>query len=157
MVATSLKSSIDLTNILPETNKTIEDFLEIKSKDRDWKPKEDIQRILTASKKPSIGIRSCLPTDTKVNSFTTHRTRSSEPILQKSETEELYSEFTDQEIANIHGLAGYELKTVAKWNRYILGMGVTCMFKYIAERLKKAIINDYKEFKQEKATIELVA
>lgn len=157
MVATSLKTAIDLTNLLPETNKTIEDFLDIKTKDREWKPKEDIQRLLTAFRKPSIGIRSCFPTSKKSHTATCHSTRSTEPCLQKSEHEELYSEFTNQEIAKIHGLVGYKLKGVSKWDRFVIGNGVSDMFFIISCRLKEAIIKEYKEFKQETATINLVA
>ncbi|WP_152633374.1 DNA cytosine methyltransferase [Aliarcobacter butzleri] len=157
MIATALKSSINLENLLPKTDKTIEDFLVIKSKDREWKRIEDVPRLLSASRKPTVGVRSCLPTDIKANTFTTHRTRSSEQALRKSKDEELYSEFTDEEIANIHGLVDYKLTNTAKWNRYVLGNGVTDMFFYIAKRLKQAIISEYNQFKTKEATISLVA
>ena len=140
LLATASKESINLENLLPQTNKTIDDFLDVKSKDRDWKPKEEIQRLLGASKKPKIGgIRYCLPTDTKCNTFTTLKTRHTESCLRKSENEELYSEFTNNEIAKIHGLVDYKLKNVDKWNRIVLGNGVTDMFFHIAKRIKDAM------------------
>lgn len=148
LVATALEKTVNLDDLLPETNKTIEDFLDIKSADRDWKKLEDIQRLLTASKKSTVGIRTCLPTDTKCNTFTTHRTRSTEQALKKSENEDLYSEFTDSEIANIHGLVGYKLKNVAKWNRYVLGNGVTDMFYEVAKRIKRNMIECYRASKE---------
>ena len=86
----------------------------------------------------SVGLRSHLPSERKTNTFTTHSTRSTEPCLKKP-NEELYAEFSIEDIAKIHGVSGSfklpEAKTVA---RQILGQGVTSIFKEIAKRAKFA-------------------
>lgn len=137
----NMKEEISLENLLPETNKTIEDCLEIPIEKREWFKKEEMPRIARAEN--SIGIRAMLPSMKKSNSFTTHSTRSSEPILRHPNFE-LYSEFTNQEIANIHGLVDYKLSGVKTTDRQILGQGVSDMFLYIADRIKSSLKN--KEF-----------
>lgn len=64
-------------------------------------------------------------------------TRHTEPSLQHP-TEDLYYEFTNEDIKKIHGLHDYKLSGVKTWDRYILGNGVVDMFRYVAERIKEA-------------------
>lgn len=124
---------INLNNLLPDSEKTINDCLEIPIEKREWFKKEDMPRIARAEN--SIGIRAMLPSMKKSNSFTTHSTRSSEPILRHPKFE-LYSEFTNQEIANIHGLVDFKLSGTKTTDRQILGQGVSDMFYFIANRIK---------------------
>lgn len=51
----------------------------------------------------------------------------------------LFSEFTNQEIANIHGLVDYKLSGTKTTDRQILGQGVSDMFYFIAHRIKDAL------------------
>ena len=97
------------------------------------KPKDE---FASSRLNEEIGIRYCTPQDSKCNTFTTHATRGTEPIL-KHPTLELYSEFTSQEIANLHGLDGYKLSGVKTLDRQVLGQGVTNFFDAIAKRIKK--------------------
>jgi len=133
----NMNSKIDLSNVLPSNKRTVESILEIPINKRDWKPASEHPRIKRASEKDSIGIRSVLPSDTMINTFTTHWTRSTEPIL-KHPTQELYSEFTNNEIKRNHAVSDNyilpEKKTIA---RQVLGQGVTDMFYYIAKRIKE--------------------
>lgn len=132
-----MHKKIDLENLIPYSERTIEDCLDIPSGLRDWKPIEKHVRILKARDK-KLGIRSCIPTDIKSNTFTTHGTRHTEPIL-KHPTKELYSEFTNNEIKNIHGLSdNYILPQTKTLARKILGQGVCNMFYYAAKRIKES-------------------
>lgn len=132
----NMTEKIELNNLLPDTDKTINDCLEISTDKREWFKKEELPRIARAEN--SIGIRAMLPSMKKSNSFTTHSTRSSEPILKHPQFN-LFSEFTNQEIANIHGLVDYKLSGTKTTDRQILGQGVTDMFYYIANRIKDAL------------------
>lgn len=131
-----MNKKIDLENILPSCKKTIEDFLDIPSTLRDWKTEDSLIRVKRAREK-GLGIRSCLPTDKKTNTFTTNKTRHTEPIL-KHPTLELYSEFTNNEIRKIHGLSNdFVLPEKTTHARQILGQGVTNIFYFIAKRIKE--------------------
>lgn len=127
---------INLNTIIEPDSNVIEDYLEIPVSKRDWKPKEDMARILSASKKSTVGVRSHIPSEVKSNTFTTHWTRSTEPVLKHPDLD-LYSEFTNQEIANLHGLKDFKMSEQKTTNRQILGQGVTDMFSVIADRIKK--------------------
>lgn len=135
----NMQDKINLNNLLPDFDKTINDCLEIPVDKREWFKKEDMPRIARAEN--SIGIRAMLPSMKKANSFTTHSTRSSEPILRHPKFE-LYSEFTNQEIANIHGLVNFKLSGTKTTDRQILGQGVSDMFFYIANRIKNLLTNN---------------
>lgn len=129
----NMGEAISLTDLLPDDDKTIGDMLETSVEDRDWKPKEG---FAPSRLNEAIGIRSCVPADVMSNTFTTHSTRGTEPIL-KHPTEELYSEFTNREIANIHGLGEEFILTGKKTtDRQILGQGVTDMFYHVASRIR---------------------
>lgn len=128
---------VNLDNLLPQSNKTICEVIGKTVDEIEWKPLEEIQRLKTAASKPSIGVRYALATDTLTNTFTGHSTRSTEPCM-KHPTEDLYYEFTNEDIKHIHGLHNYELMDTKKWNRYVLGNGVTDMFYHVANRIKEA-------------------
>lgn len=130
---------IPLDNLLPKEKKTIEELLLTPVESRDWKPIEEHKRIKRAS--TSVGIRSVLPSDTMTNTFTTHWTRSCEPILRNPTDPNLFDEFTNEEIKKIHGLSNdfilSEKKTIA---RQCLGQGVTNQFYYLAKRIRDAYV-----------------
>lgn len=129
----NMGEAVSLENLLPGDGKTIGDMLETSVEDREWKPKEG---FAPSRLNEAIGIRSCTPDDVMRNTFTTHSTRGTEPIL-KHPTEELYSEFTNREIANIHGLGKDFILTGKKTtDRQILGQGVTDAFYHVAQRIK---------------------
>lgn len=138
MVASSFKP-INLENIKQESDIQIKDLLEISVEDRDWKHIDDMPRLKNAKRKSTVGVRYCLPEDTKCNTFTTHNTRSTEPALRRDMDSEYYDEFSNEEIKKIHGVEDYQLpreKTVA---RQILGQGVTDQWIEIATLIKDSI------------------
>lgn len=139
VLVANMGGKVNLDNLIVDDNKTMMDFLETAIEDREWKPASEHPRIaknVTGDKKV-VGIRSVLPTESMVNTFTTHWTRSTEPLLQKAEGVDLYCEFTNREIANIHGIAStFELDSRKGVNRRILGQGVTDMFAEVANRIK---------------------
>ena len=130
-------SKVNLDNLIPSTTKTLLEVIGKTVDEIEWKKVSEIQRLATAQKKDTIGIRSSLATDTMCNTFTCHGTRHTEPTLQHP-TEDLYYEFTNEDIKKIHGLHDYKLSGVKTWDRYILGNGVVDMFRYVAERIKEA-------------------
>ncbi len=133
----NMTTMINLENLSIDSDKTIADFLETPLEKRVWQTAEENPRVAGMIKK-GLGIRSCLPTDKKSNTFTTHGTRHTEPIL-KHPTQELYSEFTDREIANIHGLpSSYDIGNVKTISRQVLGQGVTDVFREVANRIAAA-------------------
>lgn len=141
----NMGAQINLDNLSKDDGKTIVDFLETSIEDREWQSEQENPRVAGMIKK-GLGIRSCLPTDKKSNTFTTHRTRHTEPIL-KHPTQELYSEFTDKEIANIHGLSNYHIGEVKTLARQVLGQGVTDVFREVANRIKqKSLKKEYGKF-----------
>lgn len=123
---------VSLDNLIEDDGKTLDDFLETPVGQRNWLRIDESKRFTKASE--TVGLRSHTPNEVKTNTFTTHSTRSTEPCL-KHPTEELYSEFTNAEIANIHGLKGFELSGVKTIDRQILGQGVACMFEEVALRV----------------------
>jgi len=127
-----MNQKIDLTNLNGDDGKTLEDFLDSSIEDRAWVPIEESKRFSKAS--TTIGLRSHEPCEVKCNTFTTHGTRSTEPCL-KHPLKELYSEFTNTEIASIHGLKGFVLSGMKTLDRQILGQGVADMFFDIALRV----------------------
>lgn len=130
-------SKVDLDNLIPTTSKTLLEVIEKNVDEIEWKKVSEIQRLETASKKDTIGIRSSLATDKMCNTFTCHGTRHTEPSL-KHPTKDLYYEFTNEDIKKIHGLHKYKLSGVKTWDRYILGNGVVDMFFQVALRIKEA-------------------
>ncbi len=129
----NMGEAINLTDLLLDDGKTIGDMLETSVEERDWKPKDG---FAPSRLNEAIGIRSCTPNDVMCNTITTHATRGTEPIL-KHPTQELYSEFTNREIANIHGLGEDFILTGKKTiDRQILGQGVTDMFYHVAARIR---------------------
>lgn len=128
---------VDLDNLIPTTTKTLIEVIGKTVDEIEWKKVSEIQRLETASKKDTIGIRSSLATDTMCNTFTCHGTRHTEPSL-KHPTKDLYYEFTNEDIKKIHGLRSYKLSGVKTWDRYILGNGVVDMFYQVALRIKEA-------------------
>ena len=136
VLVANMGQKVDLNNLIKEDGKTIADFLETSVDDRDWKSKEHFAPSRLNEK---IGIRSSTPTDIKTNTFTTHSTRGTEPILQKEKGVDLYSEFTNREIANLHGLSHkFVLDKRKSIARQCLGQGVTDAFKIVAERIIEA-------------------
>lgn len=128
---------VDLDNLMPSTTKTLLEVIGKTLDEIEWKKVSEIQRLETASKKDTIGIRSSLATDTYCNTITCHGTRHTEPSL-KHPTKDLYYEFTNEDIKKIHGLHKYKLSGVKTWDRYILGNGVVDMFYQVALRIKEA-------------------
>ncbi|MFK5893566.1 MAG: DNA cytosine methyltransferase [Pseudomonadota bacterium] len=128
----SMTSNVCLDNLYTDNGKTIADFLEVSIDEREWKPKEDFAASRLNDK---IGIRSCTPNCSSTNTFTTHGTRGTEPVLQNGVNNE-YSEFSNQEIANIHGLDGYVLSGKKTLDRQVLGQGTSNQFFEVAKRLK---------------------
>lgn len=129
----NMKKAIDLSDLMQESTKTIGDCLEIPAEEREWRPKEEFAPSRLNEK---IGIRSCKPSDVKSNTFTTHSTRGTEPILENEEGG-LYSEFTNREIANIHGLnPNFVLDPRKSISRQCLGQGCTNMFYNVASRIR---------------------
>lgn len=129
-------NKVNLHNLVPSSSKSILDVIGKTVDEIDWRPVEEIQRLLGASQKDTIGIRYSLTTDTMVNTITCHATRHTEPCLKHPE-KDLYYEFTNEDIKKIHGLKDYKLSGVKTWDRYVLGNGVTDMFYYLAERIKQ--------------------
>ena len=106
----NMGAKVNLENLLPESTRCVNDILEIPVELRDWKKASESKRASTAISKATVGVRVAYPEDTKVNTFTTHGTRSTEPFLAiEKDGETLYSEFTNKEIAAIHGLENYKL------------------------------------------------
>lgn len=130
-----MNQKIDLTNLNGDDGKTLEDFLDSSIEDRTWVPIEQSKRFSKAS--TTIGLRSHEPCEVKCNTFTTNGTRSTEPCL-KHPLKELYSEFTNTEIARIHGLKDFVLSGVKTLDRQILGQGVADMFLQIALRVAQS-------------------
>ena len=129
----NMGKEVSLSGLHVNDGKSIEDFLEVPVEEREWKHKDDFPR---SRLNESIGIRSCTPTDTMTNTFTTHGTRGTEPILQHPSNPDLYSEFTNREIANIHGLDNtFELDGRKTIDRQVIGQGVTDMFAEVASRI----------------------
>ena len=136
----NMGKKVNLENLIMNDDMTMEDFLETPLDDREWKPACKHPRIAkNVNCGKGVGIRSVLPSDNTVNTFTTHWTRGTEPILQKAENVDLYSEFTNREIANIHGIASsFELDSRIGISRQVIGQGVTDVFLTIAERIREA-------------------
>lgn len=130
-------SKVNLNNLMPETTKSLLEVIGKTVEEIDWKPVNEIQRLATAEKKETIGIRSARATDTACNTFTCHGTRHTEPSLQHP-TKELYYEFTNEDIKKIHKLDNYKLSGVKVWDRYVLGNGVVDMFYQVALRVLNA-------------------
>jgi len=144
VLVANMGKQIALNGLIEDDGKKIEDFLELSVNERDWKPKEAFAPSRLNEK---IGIRSCTPNDTKTNTFTTHSTRGTEPIL-KHPTQELYSEFTNREIANIHGIdSSFVLDERKSISRQILGQGVTDMFLKVAQRIIEGYIDEHVWYK----------
>jgi site-specific DNA-cytosine methylase len=138
VLVANMGQMVKLDNLIQDDEKTIEDFLETSIEDRVWQTAEENPRVSGMISK-GLGIRSCLPSDTKSNTFTTHSTRHTEPIL-KHPTQELYSEFTTREIANIHGISKDFLLDERKGiSRQVIGQGVTDMFGEVAKRIKEVL------------------
>lgn len=116
--------------------KCINDFLETPIEDREWQNAFENKRVAGMIRK-GLGIRSVSPYDITCGTFTTNGTRHTDPVL-KHPTKELYSEFTNNEIAKIHGLVNYRLSGVKTIDRRILGQGVTDQFMLIAQRIVMA-------------------
>jgi len=138
VLVVNMNGKVNLNNLIVDNNKTIIDFLETSIEDREWKPACEHPRIAknVTGEKKGVGIRSVLPSEKMVNTFTTHWTRGTEPILQKESGVDLYSEFSNREIANIHGISkNFKLDSRKGVSRRILGQGVTDMFKEVAERI----------------------
>lgn len=133
----NMNNEINLDNLIVDNGLKLEDVIDLKTDEREWKHKDDIQRLKTADSKSSkgIGIRYSYPSDTMCNTFTTNATRHTEPCL-KHPTEDKYSEFTNEDISNIHGLKDFKLSGAKSIDRQILGQGVTDMFSEIAKRIK---------------------
>jgi site-specific DNA-cytosine methylase len=130
-------SKVDLDNLITPTTKTLLEVIGKTVDEIEWKKVSEIQRLVAAEKKETIGIRSSLATETICNTITCHGTRHTEPSL-KHPTKDLYYEFTNEDIKKIHGLHNYKLSGVKTWDRYILGNGVVDMFYQVALRIKEA-------------------
>lgn len=137
----NMGEKVNLDNLTKDDGQAMQDFLETPLEEREWKPASQHPRIaknVTEGKK-GVGIRSVLPSDSMVNTFTTHWTRGTEPILQYAEGVDLYCEFSNREIANIHGIAStFELDSRIGISRQVVGQGVTDMFLEVAERIRSA-------------------
>lgn len=129
----NMGSSVELNELVYDDGKTIESFLETSVEEREWKHKDE---FAPSRLNESIGIRSVRPNDKMVNTFTTHGTRGTEPILQHPQNPDLYSEFSNREIANIHGLdKNFFIDERKSIGRQIIGQGVTDMFSVVARRI----------------------
>lgn len=128
---------VSLDNLIADDGRVIGDFLETPVEERKWQTADENLRVAGMIRK-GLGIRAVTPNDKMVNSFTTHGTRHTEPLL-KHPTKELYSEFSNQEIANLHGLDSYKLSGQQTLDRRILGQGVTDMFYHVALRVKSTL------------------
>lgn len=128
-----MNSKIDLTDLPTDNGLSIRDVIGEESlQSKDWKTIEESKRFSLASR--TIGLRDHEVTESKSNTFTTHGTRSTEPCLKKP-NENLYAEFSNEDIAKIHGLDGFILPEGKTLARQVLGQGVADMFKEIAERV----------------------
>lgn len=139
VLVANMGKKIDLDNLIVDDGKTIVDFLETPLDKREWKPACEHPRIAknVDPNKKSVGIRSVLPSDIMTNTFTTHWTRGTEPILQYAEGMDLYCEFTNREIANIHGISeDFILDSRKSISRQVVGQGVTDMFYEVACRIR---------------------
>jgi site-specific DNA-cytosine methylase len=132
-----LGEAINLSDLIADDGKVIGDFLETPIDERKWQTADENPRVSGMIRK-GLGIRAATPNDKTVNCFTMHGTRHTEPCLRHP-TEELYSEFTNQEIANIHGLNNFKLSGEKTLDRAILGQGVTDMFYHVALRVKSVL------------------
>jgi len=140
ILVANMGESVDLTNLSKDDGKTIKDFLDTSVEERDWKTKEEFAPSRLNEK---IGIRFCVPSDIKSNTFTTHSTRGTEPIL-KHPTKDLYSEFTNREIANIHGISkDFQLDSRKSTSRQVVGQGATDIFREVANRIVSSRENMY--------------
>jgi len=133
VLVANMESEINLDNLVDTTAQTIADCLELSVDERDWFTKEEFPPSRLNEK---IGIRSCTPNDHLCNTITTNDRRGTEPIL-KHPTKELYSRFTNREVANIHGIdKSFKLDDRKIIGREILGQGVSDMFLTVAQRIK---------------------
>lgn len=137
-----MNNQINLNNLEVDDGKTIGDFLDSSIEARDWVAIEESKRFSKANS--TVGLRSHEPSESKTNTFTTHSTRSTEPCL-KHPHKPLYSEFTNTEIARIHGLTGFKLSGVKTLDRQILGQGVADMFSEIASRVAQSNILSFNQ------------
>jgi len=129
----NMGETVNLDSLWYDDGKKIGNLLEVSTEAREWKHKDN---FAPSRLNEAIGIRSVTPNDNMVNTFTTHGTRGTEPILQHPENPDLYSEFTNREIANIHGLdKDFVIDERKSIGRQIVGQGVTDMFKSIAKRI----------------------
>ena len=127
-----MNREVDLTNLPNHDGKVIADFLEGDLDSRDWKEVQHHKRFKKASE--TIGLRYHKPCEARVNTITTHHTRSTEPCL-KHPFLDVYDEFSNQEIANLHGLKGFILPEGKTLARQVLGQGVTDLFDEISRRV----------------------
>lgn len=144
VLVANMGKKVNLDNLITDDGKTIVDFLENPLEEREWKPASEHPRIAknVTHENRGVGIRSVLPSETMTNTFTTHWTRGTEPILQYAEGVDLYCEFSNREIANIHGIAStFELDSRKSISRQIVGQGVTDMFAEAADRILEANFN----------------
>lgn len=131
---------INLDNLVPESNITIDKLLAVKVEDRKWKTADEIPCFKRAKADARVGDRSKVINEiTRTSTFDTHGARGSEPIM-KHPTLDLYDKYSNADIVNIHGLDGYKLSHMKSWNRKVLGNGVSDQFTYVARR----ILDDYK-------------
>lgn len=136
MVA-NMNAKVNLDDLIAyDDGLTINDLLTIPLEEREWKTAEENPRVAGMIRK-GLGIRSAKPSDTMTNTFTCHSTRHTEPLLQNEEGT-LYSEFTIDEIVNIHGLQGFKLSGEKTLDRQVIGNGVTDQFAEVAKRIIQA-------------------
>lgn len=130
----SMHGKLDLQNLLPTIRPNLSELLDIESKDRSWFKLDEIARLKRAAQ--SVGVRAHGLHEIMTNSFTTHATRATEPAMKKQLNDEVvFSEFTNEDIAKIHGLCKYKLSGNKTLDRRILGQGVTDMFYWVGKRL----------------------
>lgn len=139
MVATLADEAVSLDELVPKTDVAVRELLEISPEEREWKTADEHKRVSAMIRK-NLGIRAVHLDDKRVNTFTTNPTRHTNPVLAMERNGVMvYSDFTAEEVRNIHGLEGYELSGIKTLDWRVLGQGVTDQFYLIAKRVDASI------------------
>lgn len=139
IVAVADGEAIDLSDIEYQPSLPIEAHLETPVAEREFQHISERPREQGALRK-GLGIRSHFPSDTKMNTITTHWTRHTHVSLKHPTLEDHYSDFTVEEVRNVHGLPkDFALGDKVTTARAILGQGVVDGFVDVLKRIHQRI------------------
>lgn len=140
VLVANANKAVNLDNLDIDDGKTIGDLLDTPLDKREWKSSKEHKRVSGMIRK-GLGIRATLPSEVRCGTFTQNPTTHTFPTL-KHPTEDLYSDFTAEDIRNIHGLQGFKLSEKKTLNYFGLGQGTTEVFQEIGNRIVEAHRNN---------------